>query len=111
VYRILVNRCKDHLKQARRRPTAPLEDETAFTSELDCPEAGAGRSELRQVMERALHTLPESQREAFLLKHLEGSSYEEMAEVLGSSVGSLKMRVMRARDSLQRALRPILDVG
>ncbi len=111
VYRILVNRCKDHLKQARRRPTAPLEDETAFTSELDCPEAGGGRSELRRVMERALHTLPESQREAFLLKHLEGNSYEEMAEVLGSTVGSLKMRVMRARESLQRALRPMVDTG
>jgi RNA polymerase sigma-70 factor (ECF subfamily) len=111
VYRILVNRCKDHLKRCRRRPTAPLEEETAFTSELDCPEAGAGRSELWRVIDRALHTLPESQREAFLLKHLEGSSYEEMADVLGSTVGSLKMRVMRARESLQRALRPVVEPG
>lgn len=111
VYRILVNRCKDHLKQCRRRPTAPLEEEMAFTSGLDCPEAGVGRSDLWRVIDRALQTLPESQREAFLLKHLEGSSYEEMAQTLGSTVGSLKMRVMRARESLQRALRPIVDAG
>ena len=108
VFRILVNRCKDHLK-SRRRHTLPLEEDTATTPESDDPAVAADRSDFRQVMERALGTLPEAQREAFLLKHLEGRSYEEMADMLGASVSALKMRVMRAREALQSLLREFAD--
>jgi RNA polymerase sigma-70 factor (ECF subfamily) len=111
LYRILVNRCKDHLKSRRRRPVVALEEDVVFAPESAGAGVGAERSELRRVIDRALEGLPESQREAFLLKHLEGRSYEEMAEMLDSSVSALKMRVMRARESLQRALRPIVDPG
>jgi len=48
--------------------------------------------------------LTPEQREAFVLKHVEGRSYEEMAAVLDTSVASLKMRVHRAREALQHLL-------
>lgn len=108
VYRILVNRCKDHLK-SRRRHTVPLEDDTACAPDSDDPALETDRSDLRRSVERALATLPEAQREAFLLKHVEGRSYEEMAEILGASVSALKMRVMRAREALQGLLRETVE--
>ena len=110
LFRILVNRCKDHLK-SRRRHTVPLEEDTATAPESDGPSREADRRELFHHVERALETLPVAQREAFLLRHLEGRSYEEMAGMLGSSVGALKMRVMRARETLQRALAPLVEVS
>ncbi|HEX2189838.1 MAG TPA: sigma-70 family RNA polymerase sigma factor [Longimicrobiaceae bacterium] len=108
VFRILVNRCKDHLK-SRRRHTAPLEEDTATAPDSDDPALGADRADTRALVERALATLPAAQREAFLLKHLEGRSYEEMAEMLGVSISALKMRVLRAREALQSLLREFAD--
>ncbi|HEX7240726.1 MAG TPA: sigma-70 family RNA polymerase sigma factor [Longimicrobiaceae bacterium] len=108
VFRILVNRCKDYLK-SRRRLTLPLEEDTATTPDSDDPSLSADRADLRQTVERALATLPEAQREAFLLKHLEGHSYEEMAVMLDASVSALKMRVLRAREALQGLLRGVVD--
>lgn len=108
VFRILVNRCKDHLK-SRRRHTLPLEEDTATAADSDDPSLSADRADMREMVERALSTLPAAQREAFLLKHLEGRSYEEMAEMLGASVSALKMRVLRAREALQTQLRELAD--
>jgi len=108
LHRIVVNRCKDHLK-SRRRQMVPLEEDTALAPESDGPARAADRGELLRSVERAMETLPASQREAFLLRHLEGRSYEEMAELLGTSVGALKMRVMRAREALQRSLAPLVE--
>ncbi len=48
--------------------------------------------------------LAPSLREAFVMKHVEGRSYEEMAELLTTTVGALKMRVHRAREALQALL-------
>ena len=62
------------------------------------------RGELRGDLDQALTTLPASLREAFVMKHVEGRSYEEMAELLETSVGALKMRVHRAREALQKLL-------
>ena len=103
VFRILRNRCLDYLKN-RRRLTVPLEENTAFAPGSGDPGTELERTELRRAVLVALRTLPEPQREAFLLKHVDGRSYEEMSEVLGASVSALKMRVMRAREALQNLL-------
>lgn len=108
VFRIMVNRCKDHLK-SRRRHNVPLEEDTATTPESDSPAVYTDRADLRQTVERALAALPEAQREAFLLKHLEGRSYEEMAEMLDVSISALKMRVLRAREALQGLLKEFAE--
>lgn len=98
-FRILRNRCLDYLKDRRRR-TVPIDESTAGTTGDD-PQLGLEREELRKRVYRALEDLPEAQREAFLLKHVEELSYEEMTERLGASVSALKMRVKRAREALQ----------
>jgi RNA polymerase sigma-70 factor (ECF subfamily) len=68
------------------------------------PASALERSELRAVLNSAIGKLPESLREAFVLKHVEGRSYEEIAELLDTSVPALKMRVHRAREALKDAL-------
>ena len=56
------------------------------------------------LLDAALAKLPTSLREAFVMKHVEGRSYEEMADFLNTTVGALKMRVHRAREALQALL-------
>jgi RNA polymerase sigma-70 factor (ECF subfamily) len=107
VFRILRNRCRDWLKN-RRQHTVELKDDTVVTADHDDALVAVERAQLGRVVEAALARLPEAQREAFLLKHVEGLSYEEMAERLDTGVSALKMRVMRARESLQVLLRDVV---
>jgi RNA polymerase sigma-70 factor (ECF subfamily) len=60
-------------------------------------------------IENALGMLPAEQREAFLLKHVEELTYEQMAEMTGISVPALKMRVKRACDGLRELLEGVYD--
>jgi len=105
LFRILRNRCRDWLKN-RRQHTVELRDDAHAAP--DDPAGHLERAEIGEVMNRALARLPEAQREAFLLKHVEELSYEEMAERLDSGVSALKMRVMRAREALQEMLKGLV---
>lgn len=107
LFRILRNRCKDWLKNRRQRNVS-LTDDAASAPAGDDPGRSLERTELGRVVEAALARLPEAQREAFLMKHVEGLSYEEMAERLETGVSALKMRVMRAREALQAILRDVV---
>ncbi|MBX6362371.1 MAG: sigma-70 family RNA polymerase sigma factor [Gemmatimonadetes bacterium] len=108
VFRILVNGCKDHLKSRRRRDVPLEEAPIAATAGRADPARDLDRSELAAVLEDALARLPESLREAFLLKHVEGRSYDEIATMLDASVPALKMRVHRAREALKAMLEEVL---
>jgi RNA polymerase sigma-70 factor (ECF subfamily) len=66
------------------------------------------RGEQVALVERALAALPVEKREAFVLKHVEGMSYEEMAKVTGARIPTLKMRVHRAREALLAALEEVV---
>jgi RNA polymerase sigma-70 factor, ECF subfamily len=107
LFRILRNRCKDWLKN-RRQHTVTLNDDAAAAPSGDDPGLSLERTELGRVVDDALQRLPEAQREAFLLKHVEGLSYEEMAERLDTGISALKMRVMRAREAMQEMLRDLV---
>jgi len=102
VFRIVANGCKDWLKNIRRTHLSYEEDDQA--SGYETPEEELDRGELRSDLDRALSALPASLREAFVMKHVEGRSYEEMAVLLDTTVGALKMRVHRAREALQALL-------
>jgi RNA polymerase sigma-70 factor, ECF subfamily len=102
IFRIVANGCKDWLKNIRRSHVSYEEDDQP--SHLTTPDAELDRSELRMDLDGALGQLSPSLREAFIMKHVEGRSYEEMAEMLESTVGALKMRVHRAREALQALL-------
>ena len=99
--RILRNGCLDYLKSAARR-SVPLPP--SLPSHRGNPDLEEERSRLRRRLKEALAALPDEQREAFLMKHGEGLSYEEIAKLTGGSVSALKMRVHRAREALRDQL-------
>lgn len=99
--RILRNRCIDYLRDIRRR-SVPIDDVTLVAR--GTPGDAAAGSELRETIERALDGLSDDLREAFLMKHHEGRSYQEMAELAAASVPAMKMRVHRAREALRDTL-------
>lgn len=103
LFRIVANACKDWLKNIRRTHLSYDDDDQPST--FTTPDEEMDRSELRGDLEHALRALPPSLREAFVMKHVEGRSYEEMAALLDTTVGALKMRVHRAREALQDLLR------
>lgn len=103
LFQTLRNRCLDYLKEARRR-NVPLDNAASLADGGEGPHARIERRRLRDDIRAALMALPESQREAFLLRHVEGVPYEEMAVTLDASVSALKMRVLRAREALAAAL-------
>lgn len=102
IFRIVANGCKDWLKNIRRTHLSYEEDDQP--SSFATPDEELDRTELRSDLDRALAQLAPSLREAFVMKHVEGRSYEEMADLLGTTVGALKMRVHRAREALQALL-------
>jgi RNA polymerase sigma-70 factor, ECF subfamily len=99
---ILVNRCRTALLQRHRRTRRVVLDDAALDQ---APAVEGSDRDLRDSIERALAQLEAGQREAFLLKHVEQLTYEEMAEATGLGVSALKMRVQRACDRLQILLK------
>lgn len=108
-FRILRNACLDYLKNRRRRDVS-LEEDALFTSDDD-PLREVERAELGSAIGAALTSLPAPQRDAFLMKHVDDLSYDEMSVITGSSVSALKMRVMRAREALHSLLADRSPVG
>lgn len=102
LFRILVNRCRTRL--ARRSPAVLGREGEAALALAAAPPADDG---WREELGRALARLADEQREAFLLKHVEAFSYEEMAELTGTSVPALKMRVNRACAALRHELKEV----
>jgi RNA polymerase sigma factor, sigma-70 family len=65
--------------------------------------------EIRSVVERAMEQLPEDLRTAIILRELEGLSYEEIAEAMDCPVGTVRSRIFRAREAIDKKLKPLLD--
>src|SRR5215475_3076766 len=85
---------------------APLEIEDAGATPFDQLAA----REIQQVVQGALQNIPDVFRSAVILRDLEGLSYEEVAEVLECSVGTVKSRILRGRRALKDLLDPLLGV-
>ena len=105
LFRIVSNQC--HNVRKRRRGHMSLERATE-KGEEPSGKAASDRSETGELLEIAMKSLTEEQREAFILKHVDGRSYAEIAEMLGVGEDALKMRVYRARDELKRRLEELL---
>lgn len=104
--RILVNRCRTRRAGRRRRDGLFVRDEAALERAASRP---AGDPDWREEIDRALARLDGLQREAFLLKHVEGLEYQEMALLTGARIPALKMRVKRACDHLRVLLQEVDD--
>ena len=98
-----------HLRQQIFLDEASGENNSIFELE-DCspsPFDTLASRELQQVVHQALNGVAESFRAAVILRDLEGMSYEEVAEVLGVSVGTVKSRILRGRRALREILEPL----
>jgi RNA polymerase sigma-70 factor (ECF subfamily) len=104
LYRIAVNTCLDYRKTSRRHEfrSEPLTDE--LPSDEPLPEGVYESLEGLPSVRLALQKLPEKLRAAILLREMEELSYEEIAKVLGTSVGTVKSRISRAREELRHLL-------
>ena len=117
--RIATNRCYDLLRARARRPASsldaePFEVEPVWTSQADAaerPEAHALRGELAVYLERALAALPEDQRLVVILSDVQGCDYDEIAQITGVALGTVKSRLSRARTRLRQALRDDPDAA
>jgi RNA polymerase sigma-70 factor (ECF subfamily) len=114
VLRIVGNRCRDLLRRRRFRGGRPEDmDPLAFAGlrhePVEAWDAAMDQTKAIAALERAIETLPAEQREAVILRDRLGLSMEEVAETLVISVGAVKSRLFRARETLKRELRQWLD--
>lgn len=104
LYRVAANAAKDHLKKRRRRPAVPLEEDAGIAALDRGPADGAAAAENRRIVRAAIGELPARYREVLTLRELEGLSYNEIADVLQLSMGTVESRLHRARERLKRRL-------
>jgi RNA polymerase sigma-70 factor (ECF subfamily) len=117
LYRIAINTAKNALVSQRRRPVdfdLDLQDPDQYErqarlKEADTPEGVLLTDEIRAVVEQAMEELPEDLRTAIVLRELEGLSYEEIAEAMDCPVGTVRSRIFRAREAIDKKLKPLLD--
>jgi len=117
MYRIAINTAKNYLVAARRRPLNSAADisepeEFEWHSSLQdkaSPEAEALGDELRSAVERTLQELPDDLRAAITLRELDGLTYEEIAQVMECPVGTVRSRIFRAREAMDKTIRHIME--
>jgi RNA polymerase sigma-70 factor (ECF subfamily) len=117
MYRIAINTAKNALVAGKRRPVdfnldAQDPDQYERQSRLkegDTPEGILLTEEIRQTVQQAMQDLPEDLRTAITLRELEGLSYEEIAAAMECPVGTVRSRIFRAREAIDKKLAPLLD--
>ncbi len=116
--RIVTNACYDELRRRKRRPQSSLDDITAVHESSPLlisdgepgPEELRGQVELVEAIERCLDELPEEQRVATVLCDIEGYDYNEIADIMSTSLGTVKSRISRARAKLRDCLQSMPEL-
>lgn len=119
LYRIVINSAKNHITKRRKDISiADIEvteiDEIALlkkNSSLNLPEAELSRDMLEEEISNALGKLTEDLRVAITLREIEGFSYQEIADVTGCPIGTVRSRIFRAREMISESIESVLDVG
>lgn len=117
LYRIAVNTAKNYLiSQGRRPPSSDIDASEAEGYEgadslrdLDNPESLALSKEVEKVVFEAIEALPDDLRTAITLREIDGLSYEEIAEIMDTPVGTVRSRIFRARDIIDEKIKPLLN--
>lgn len=117
MYRIAINTAKNHLVSRGRRPPgtdldigdAEVLDQSGRLADVETPEAAMARDELEKVVFDAIEKLPEDLRTAITLREFDGLSYEGIAEVMQCPVGTVRSRIFRARESVDKAIQGLLS--
>lgn len=116
LYRIAVNTAKNHLVSRSRRPPAndvevdeaELSEVGTVLREIENPESKLATENLKQAIEAAIEDLPEDLRTAFTLREFSGLSYEDITEVMDCPVGTVRSRIFRAREAIDKKIRDLL---
>lgn len=117
MYRIAINTAKNHLvAQGRRMPNVDIDAQEAEQfegamglKEQATPEHLLLRDEVESTIFSAIEQLPEDLRTAITLREIEGLSYEEIAEAMDCPVGTVRSRIFRAREAIDKKLRPLIE--
>ncbi len=112
LYRIAINTAKNHLVAKSRRPPNTDKDindgefsENSVVLEAeDQPEALLARDQLQAVILAAVDDLQEDLRTALMLREFDGLSYEEIAEIMACPVGTVRSRIFRARETIEKKM-------
>ncbi len=119
LYRIAINTAKNALVSAKRRPidySLDLQDPEQFELQArlkdgETPEHLVLTEEIRETVNGAMAELPEDLKTAIVLREIDGLSYEEIAAAMDCPVGTVRSRIFRAREAIDKKLRPIFDAG
>jgi len=117
LYRIAINTAKNFLvSQGRRPPASDLDAaeaeqfvDTLRLRDINTPERLLLKDEIEEVVYKAIEQLPEDLRTAISLRELEGLSYEEIALAMDCPVGTVRSRIFRAREAIDKKMAPLLD--
>jgi len=117
LYRIAANTAKNYLaSRARKSPSyaVDVEDAEHFEGESGLkeyadPESMLLTEEIKATVFSAIEKLPEDLKSAITLREIDGLSYEEIAQVMDCPIGTVRSRIFRARDVIDKELRPLLE--
>ena len=116
LYRIAVNTAKNYLASGQRQPTETAVDfnemeqieQSVALKEQTTPERLLLTRELQETIISAIENLPMDLRSAITLRELDGLSYEEIATVMECPVGTVRSRIFRAREAVDKRIKPLL---
>lgn len=117
LYKIAVNTAKNFLVSASRRPPtddvamedALIREDAGRMHEQATPENEFLREEVERTVLAAVADLPEEIRTALTLREIDGLSYEEIAQLMNCPIGTVRSRIFRARDAVDRRIRPLVQ--
>lgn len=117
LYRIAINTAKNHLVATARR--VPLDgvdaadaeqyDDGVLLRDQSTPESEMLTDEIRDIVFATIDNLPEDLRMAITLREIENMSYEEIAEAMECPIGTVRSRIFRAREAVDKVLQPLLN--
>ena len=117
LFRITVNTAKNYLtSQGRRPPASDIDadeadsyDGSGALKDEDNPEAILHSQEVKRVILDTINNLPDELKSAITLRELEGMSYDEIAQIEGCPIGTVRSRIFRAREAIDKQLKPLLE--
>ena len=116
LYRVAINTAKNHLATlSRRPPQGDIEAEIAEQMDMgtrlkeqETPERLAEEADLKAVILDAVDQLPEELKTALTLREIDGLSYDEIAEAMDCPIGTVRSRIFRAREAVDKAIKPLM---
>jgi len=119
LYGIAINTAKNYLMSTGRRAdvtSSSIETEDSETldmaeqlPDLSTPETELANKQIVNTVNKVVESLPEELRVAITLREMEGLSYEDIAQVMGCPIGTVRSRIFRAREAIATELKPLLD--